>query len=290
MRYEEYREKIEHGTLDFPIAYYGLDSHHPRYQMMLHWHPEFELVRVRRGRFHMDLDGRRMTVEAGDAVLISDGVCHSGQPEGDGCEYECLVFDLQRFVAQNRIGSGEVLDILRHEKTVCSFLPREAAGLYEQLEQLFAAMRQRQPGYELFVQGSLYLLLGIIVRDRLYSTDEESVRRSRSQQASLKNAILYMEENYAGHITLDDLARAAGMSRKYFCSFFRNMTQKSPVDYLNSYRVEKACEALLRTDRTVAQIAGDCGFNDVSYFTKIFRRYAAQTPLGYRKSRSKNTD
>jgi AraC-like DNA-binding protein len=58
---------------------------------------------------------------------------------------------------------------------------------------------------------------------------------------------------------------------------------KTPFEYLNSYRIEVAGEQLLRSDSTVAQIAVNCGFNDVSYFSKIFRRYMGDTPLNYRK-------
>ena len=48
------------------------------------------------------------------------------------------------------------------------------------------------------------------------------------------------------------------------------MTGKTPFEYLNNYRVEQAGELLLSTDMTVAKIAGNCGFNDASYFSKIF--------------------
>ena len=220
-------------------------------------------------------------MEAGDAVLISEGMCHSGVPED--CVYECLVLDLQRFVAQNRIRIRQVLDILNHKQVVRPLLPRDAEGLYEQLDQLFVAMKEERAGYELFVQGSLFLLLGMIVRDSLCGPAKDMPRRNRKQQMSLKNAVLYMEEHYAGPITLDELARCAGMNRKYFCSFFRSMTQKTPMEYLNNLRVEMAAERLVHTDHTVAEIAGECGFNDVSYFTKVFRRYMEYTPLSYRK-------
>lgn len=281
MKYIAYRENAAHGTLDFPIAYYAVDDTHPRYEMTLHWYPEYEIIRVQSGRFHLNLDGRRFTMEAGDAVLISEGMCHSGVPED--CVYECLVLDLQRFVAQNRIRIRQVLDILNHKQVVRPLLPRDAEGLYEQLDQLFVAMKEERAGYELFVQGSLFLLLGMIVRDSLCGPAKDMPRRNRKQQMSLKNAVLYMEEHYAGPITLDELARCAGMNRKYFCSFFRSMTQKTPMEYLNNLRVEMAAERLVHTDHTVAEIAGECGFNDVSYFTKVFRRYMEYTPLSYRK-------
>ena len=68
------------------------------------------------------------------------------------------------------------------------------------------------------------------------------------------------------------------MNPKYFCRFFRQMTQKTPVEYLNYYRIECAREQLSTTSCTVTEIAFNCGFNDVSYFIKIFRKYMGMTP------------
>ena len=283
MKYQDYKETVPHGTFDFPIAYYWVDAQHPRYEMMLHWHLDYELIRVQEGVLHLELDGTPFTLQAGDVALVTDGVCHSGVPED--CVYECLVFDLGSFVAQNRIGSRQVMNILRHHQTVQPVLPKADKELTTVLEQLFAAMREPTDGCKLFVQGCLYQFLGFVIRDRLYDPSSHIARRNRSQQTSLKNAITYIEENYAGHVSLDDLARVAGMNRKYFCSFFHSMTHRTPVEYLNGYRVEQACEMLLHTDLTVAEIAGRCGFNDVSYFTKTFHRYMGITPLGCRKKR-----
>ncbi len=283
MKYQDYKESVARGTFDFPIAYYAVDSTHPRYEMILHWHPEYEIIHVREGELALDLDGTTFSLKAGDFALVTDGVCHSAHPED--CVYECLVLDLSGFVSQNRIDSRHVLSILRHQQTIQPVIPRDSAELMMVLERLFAAMRDLKEGGKLYVQGCLYQFLGLVIRDQLYDPAATGARRRRSQQTSLKNAITYIEENYANHITLDDLAKAAGMNRKYFCSFFHNITHRTPVEYLNSYRIEQACDLLLSTDKTVAEIAGECGFNDVSYFTKTFHRYMGITPLGCRKKR-----
>ena len=79
------------------------------------------------------------------------------------------------------------------------------------------------------------------------------------------------------------MADAVGFSTKYFCNFFKNMTGKTPVGYLNVYRIEKACKKLLTTDMPITQIAYTCGFNDLSYFIKIFKQIKNCTPKQFRK-------
>ena len=65
MHYLDYSEKIQHGTPDFPLAYYYVDEKHPRYHMPMHWHREVELLRVLRGRLRLYADNAVLTVEAG---------------------------------------------------------------------------------------------------------------------------------------------------------------------------------------------------------------------------------
>ena len=86
-------------------------------------------------------------------------------------------------------------------------------------------------------------------------------------------------------LTLGNLAEAADMSPKYFCRFFTEMTGKTPIEYLNYYRIECAAEQLLYTDDLVTDIALNCGYNDLSYFVKTFKKYKAQTPKQFRKSK-----
>ena len=64
------------------------------------------------------------------------------------------------------------------------------------------------------------------------------------------------------------------------------MTSKKPMEYLNSYRVEKAAAKLLTSDASITDIAYSCGFNDLSYFIKTFKSLKGVTPARFRKSTS----
>ena len=71
-------------------------------------------------------------------------------------------------------------------------------------------------------------------------------------------------------------------SPKYFCRCFRAILHRSPIDYLNHYRIECASHFLTASDMTVAEIAQRCGYNDSSFFIKQFRKYKNTTPKQYR--------
>ena len=90
-----------------------------------------------------------------------------------------------------------------------------------------------------------------------------------------------IESQYDQPLTLSMMAAAAGMSSKYFCRFFAVMTHRKPMDYLNHYRIERACYELSSSDATVTDVAYSCGFNDLSYFIKTFKKYKGMTPGSY---------
>ncbi len=84
-------------------------------------------------------------------------------------------------------------------------------------------------------------------------------------------------------MSLEELAAIAQMSPKYFCRAFSQMTGRTPVEYLNYYRIEQAGEQLVMTENSVTEIALNCGFHDMSYFSKTFIRYKGVSPRTYRK-------
>ena len=73
------------------------------------------------------------------------------------------------------------------------------------------------------------------------------------------------------------------MSPKYFCRFFRTITQQTPMDYVNYYRIERAARLLSSADWSVTAVGLECGFNDSSYFVKAFKKYKGITPKQYQK-------
>ena len=265
------REPVTHKTEGFPMAYYSVDENHPRYFMMHHWHPETELLVLRKGRLTLTLDGRSIDLSEGQFALIPSGEIHSGTPER--AWYECVVFD----------GRG-LTDILQGstKKNVNRILSTPFAGpLKKELSDLTQALSGRNTGYQTAALAALFSLLTDLVK-----TAPEAVlpQRRKSRLIPFENAVLYLREHYGDPVTLKNLADAAGLSEKYFGEYFKNITGIPPVRYLNEYRAERAAEQLKRTEKSVTEIALECGFNDLSYFIKTFRKHYGIAPGNYRKN------
>ncbi len=280
MYYSGYHEKKNRGTFDFPIEFYYVDSKHPRYQMPFHWHIDYEFVRVLSGELSLSLDADTIKLTQGDIVLVQDGVLHGGNPID--CVYECVDFDLGRFLNDSPMYARELDDLQNHriELNKLYTADTEEAKI---IHKLFDNMENAEVGYEFIVRGLIYELMGMILRNHQYTVVGEHSKRNLRRVRQLKNVLALIREKYNTSLSLEDLAKACDMTPKYFCRFFSEMTGKTPIDYINYYRIECAAERLMYSQDSVTEVAFGCGFNDLSYFVKIFKRYKGTTPTKYRK-------
>lgn len=286
MKFFDYKEEKQHGRFDFPIEFYHVDQSHPRYDMTYHWHTEWEIIRILKGEFLITINDEKVLAQKGDIIFIQDGALHGGTP--NECIYECIVFDITLLLKQNHICTKLIQDIIHHNKLINIKMPSNLMPLNLNCEFLFDSLGSKYDGYEFITQGSLYNIIGIILKNKLYTINDRVSSKTEEKMLQFKKVISMIEENYSNTITLDDLSKVAGMTPKYFCKFFQSMSNKTPIEYLNLYRIESACEQLLSTDLPVTDIAINCGFNDVSYFIKTFKKYKGLTPKQYIKSRVLN--
>ncbi|MCM1115358.1 MAG: AraC family transcriptional regulator [Clostridium sp.] len=278
MNYSSLHENKKRGKFDFPIELYYVDSSYPRYYMPLHWHLEYELILVLSGSFHLTIDGRQYLLEAGDSAWISDGAIHGGEPEN--CIYECVVFDLAALLRDTPLCTKSAKKFLTHSSSYSGKLEKGSVNALL-ADKIFEAMEKEQNGYEWTTVGLLWQLMGNMLNSQNSSTS--NYNQSRQQITRLKAVLSYIKDNYDTQIALEELAKIAGMSPRYFCRAFSAMTGKTPIAYLNYYRIECAGELLKLTDKTITEIAISCGYSDMSYFSKQFRRYKNVTPSQYRK-------
>jgi AraC-like DNA-binding protein len=103
-----------------------------------------------------------------------------------------------------------------------------------------------------------------------------------SKPFQIQTAINYMKERLAEDITREDAARAACMSISHFSRQFKRHYGCCFSELLNRLRVDKARELLADSTQTIAEVAQGAGFNDQSYFNKVFRRYVSASPQQYR--------
>lgn len=278
MKSLRYHEAKQRGSFDFPLEYHYLDAAHPRYQMPYHWHEEHEILQVLEGEFDLTLEDETLTLRPGDVVFIAAEKLHGGVPRS--CTYECIVFDMRLLLKCNDHCKQQVGDVLHHRLALQTHYPCDDRIIRHTIPPMFNALREQCPGYELITLGCLFQFLGEVYKYSAYQPADPQQGDGR-KSVQLKQVFELIEEEYASPLTLNRLAASVHMTPKYFCRFFRQITQRTPIDYLNYYRIEAACNEIAATDKNLTEIALDNGFSNLNYFIRMFRKYKGVTPGQY---------
>ena len=274
----DYNERVAHEMNNIPVSYYYVDQKHPAYHAPLHWHRPSEIVRVLSGKLKMYLDGKKILVEPGDILFINQEIIHGFFPLN--CVYEIINFDADEILLRTSLCKDALRIFTNSHVSVLPFHPTEDAAIHHIATQLFTFAATETKDHDLLVLGALFELLGTIYAKHHYTENYKS-----STNAKLFKPLLeFIEKSYMKPITLLDMAQVSGMSTSHFSVLFREFFRQTPMDYLNSYRIERACLFLINSDLPVTEVAYRCGFNDSAYFVKVFKKYKTLTPKKYRSA------
>ena len=267
-----YHERISRGTPQFPLELYEIDYTHPRYKMQMHWHKDFEIIRVICGTLLLKLNDCEFSVTEGQSVFVPSGIIHSAEPVK--CQYDCIVF------SQSLLYNTKMCKNL-----VNSYMQKAVVYKNDKnINILFDFMKQKPHGFELDISAILYLIAADIIKNN----NGKSVAPNEKLE-KIKPAMQMIEENFMSKITLEELALSCKLSPNYFCRFFRETVGQTPFEYITEYRIKSACESFEERKKSVTDVCFSCGFNDLSYFIHIFKKYKGISPGDYIKSVQTNT-
>lgn len=105
-----------------------------------------------------------------------------------------------------------------------------------------------------------------------------------AQGRTTDNILEYIRKNYASVSSLDDIARGVHISKQYLCQVFKKETGVTVSEYLNSIRINNACDILLRGRKNITQTAILCGYSSTAYFCRVFKNIMKTTPKEYQRS------
>lgn len=279
MQLYSHLDKKTHGTFDFPVEYYYVDETHPRYNMPFHWHNEWELMRIIDGAFHISIDDKQFNLSKGDILLIPSETLHGGEPAD--CIYECLDFDLYSLFKRLDFAKTHLRPFYKKNYIPQIYFPADNDCEVNIItNKLMDSFKGKCP--ELDAICHIGNIFSYIIKNERYSVQKDDADSRWSYR--IKPVLEYIDKNYGEAISLESLAKTAGMNPKYFCRFFYSLTHYTPMNYVNFYRIEQAAYMLDTTDLSVTAIGMECGFSESSHFTKVFKKYKNITPIKYRQN------
>jgi AraC-like DNA-binding protein len=219
---------------------------------------------------------------------MNRNVLHSQKlNESDICKTTALIFSPGIF--SGGIGSKLYMDLVLPilVNTDLDFVPfhpdvdweQRAIDCVRRIKEIYA---EGSPGAELMICAVLAQFWHLLINGssaRFHNTKTLSMRNRKR----IKDMIAYIENHYEEPITLADIAAAANVSARECTRCFNTIIGETPIVYLMKHRISVAAEKLLDPDCTVTGAAVSSGFDNLSYFAKIFRRYMNVTPRAYQK-------
>ena len=291
LEYENYHENVTHGDMVFPYNTYicSIPLDFPR--VPLHWHDEIELIYITKGVGSITVDFQQYKVKGPTLVLILPGQLHSiEQLEEYSMEYENIIFHPSMLVSkQIDVTATEFLQPLTARKIT---VPTVFTPVYPYYKDVIAPIdacdeicKTKPQGYELFIKSQLYQFFFILSnRCRNLSNTKEN----RKTLDKMKIVLKYIENNYMHRITIADVSASIEFSESHFMRYFKETMGTSFVDYLRDYRLTMASRLLTTSDSAILDIAAEVGFDNLSYFNRVFKQRYHMTPSQFRRE-SQNT-
>lgn len=264
---------------------------------MDHAHDYMQIWYVCRGMCRHWINNKEHSMVKGDLFVIPPYVVHKVR-HVEGEDIHIIGFEFAaRFIDDNYNNfnnSKDFFDFAYLEPFLVSqdmVKPRFNLSLETQdsVESIMKDMLKEYNGsndyYDMIIKADLLKLLAVVAREYKNSyKSKESQEVLEKYRSGIINAIEYIHENYNVELHLEDICKYALMSKTNFCYIFKILTKKTFTEYLTHIRIQKAVEALLKTDTTITQICYDVGFNDVTHFCRTFKKIVGVSPKYYKKS------
>lgn len=246
-----------------------------------HYHPEYEMVFVFHGRGRRHVGNHISYYEDGDLVLMGSNLPHAGFGYDSVGEYEQIVIQFKYdFLGENFFDKPEMSSIkslLALSQQGIQYYGKTFRIIGGRLKKL-AEMKQFDRLIELI---NIFHILAASNEYNLLNATGTRYDFNYKDQARLKKIYDYVEANYHDHIDIRDIAGIANLTVPSFCNYFKKVMNHTFTEFLNDFRINKACQ-LLMTDKTIADVCFECGFSNSSYFSKVFREIKGQSPLQFK--------
>jgi AraC-like DNA-binding protein len=250
-----------------------------------HVHPEFELILVLKSNGYRIVGDNISSLAAGDLVFVGPGLPHIWQNEPASETKAFVHVLLVQFEAKFL---GDDLLALPAFRPVQQLFGRARRGLHvlgrtrDEVGELMKEM-SRLSGLDRLIQ--FLRILAVLARSTdcgpLASSSFETDVRPYDQER-MDRVLQFLNRQLGQTVRLSEAARVASLSDGAFSRFFHAHTGKTFPDFVNELRIGRACRLLLETDKTITEVAFECGFDSLTNFNRQFRRLKSGSPRDFR--------
>ena len=247
-----------------------------------------ELVEVTRGSVTMQIGTVFVNAEAGDFVFVPPTMAFSVRADSGEAQVRGIVFDSSILEANMENFDVDILYMFYVQAKNKISVFDKAHPIHDTLafyaEGAYDEFLSKDVCYKLPIKANIYLMMTALLRYYCGSKDELD-RMIYHNVLRLRPVVEYINEHFKEKMTIELLSGMINVSQDYFTKIFKDSMGKTPIDYINTIRVNRAMRYLSETDKSMIEIAELVGFCNSNYFHKIFKQYINSSPLVYRKAK-----
>lgn len=278
-------EFINMSEGDFPIRCH--QDYHPKMgpTFSMHWHEHIEFHYYLRGRAIVYCNSTPIEAAEGDLVVINSNELHNGvNISDDPLEYICIIVGVNHLYSSihDSVNTKYIKPI---EQNLIMFENRirNMPEITRCIRNIKEEYYEKMPGFELEIKSNIYHLLALLMRGHVKKVMSPGEYRLRARNLERFGMIIkYIDENYFEELSIQKLSGMMNISSFHFCRLFKDITGKTLSEYVNSTRIAKAEKLLQENELTIGEIASQCGYNDINYFSRVFRNHHNISPSKYR--------
>lgn len=261
----------------------GYLSFYPEYRALCHWHEDLEFIYVLEGEMDYYINGESITLTAGSAVMINAGRLHYGYSlTRTECHFYCIILHPSLLAGNKKLYEKYIAPVT--EDAELDYLLFDVkSGASEILQEIFWLKKDGGDSYELEVVSRFHRLWKIILGSVGEGGSFNPKENMDADLTAQRQMVSYIYQNFASNLSLEEIASAGRVCRSKCCQIFKKYVGQSPMDFVNSYRLECSQHLLQTTNMKITEICTTCGFNHLSYFSKQFHLKYGSTPREYRK-------
>lgn len=240
-----------------------------------HWHEQIEILYFKSGCALIECNSNPIYVKAGELIIVNSNDLHQGICLSKNLNYHCIILDTSILYSKTiDICDTKYITPIVQNYIVFKNKIADDKAVNACIDTFIQEYNEKTLGFELALKFCLYQLFTLLLRNYSAATLNSLQYNRRTKNLEIFNPILqYIESHFNEDITIGMLSKMANMSKYYFCHSFKEFTGKAFTEYLNIIRINKSELMLKSTNMNVTEVATACGYNDLNYFSRLYKKY-----------------
>lgn len=252
-----------------------------------HFHSQYEFFYIIEGKRQFFFNNKSYNAYAGDLAIIDTNLVHTTRTvdeDDKGYNRVILYIDYEQMCEFDKLYPGlNLVDFFHKNYGIYHFNDEQKANFLNLYRDLRHEFTKKKKGYKDRIY--IYLLSWLARFSQSYGNNENIAAPRDDQRAQTVSKISsYLEKNYTEQILLEEISDKLYLSKYYLCRIFKEYTGFTITEYVNILRIKKATDLLENSDKSILEIADLLGFESMTYFERVFKKFMNITPLKYKKS------